>query len=617
MIRFEVDGYYLELSAGFSLQFQKKNILFAFDAIECERSLSFNIPATPTNNNIFKLAKWEAAYGIGMRRRYSAQMQASGVAKYGYLYVSEYDHDKQAYKAIFVTGELFGLLKIKEAGKLADLAAFDETTRYAIQAVPPLPGRATDAWNTVNYNEGGEFMHPSWLISHVVGQATTAAGFPAITLPAAAAGLRVIVGKPALLHPTGVTVSRDVDGNWVDVTQVYPYPRITTAEITGGDGDLSALFPIVQYSAQYRRHWEDYDFQTQQPILRTVVYGGNVEHLQTTQKTKITFARDFPDDVYIGTFKDGGAYTGGFTFYGDRSFGKEWSGGQAVTQRAGDPLAGRTITLEAGTSFVFIRESDLLDYTQYTGDITTIETWEQGWKPIRSAFDVTGVTFEGDGDAQLGDTVRLKDNLPDISLVELLKAVAAATGTALNYTDADGLTFDTLDFDTWSVNELVDVLKIGSMTRTFSDYGQRNIMNYDSDPTVAEGARISIAYDIENDNIEAEKVLQTIPFSEGLAAYDGPVVVVATDAENENDTLADADTTAEKMARVYIPTNAHVQALCDASTALTVQVRASFFEYEQIGAKRVFYFRGCKYVWTEAQYDGKGVVTLKLSKIPA
>ena len=100
MIRFEVDGYYLELSAGFSLQFQKKNILFAFDAIECERSLSFNIPATPTNNNIFKLAKWEAAYGIGMRRRYSAQMQASGVAKDGYLYVSEYDHDKQTYKAI-------------------------------------------------------------------------------------------------------------------------------------------------------------------------------------------------------------------------------------------------------------------------------------------------------------------------------------------------------------------------------------------------------------------------------------------------------------------------------------------------------------------------------------
>ena len=94
MIRFNVDGEYLELPADFSLQFQKKNILFAFENIECERSTSFDIPATPTNDRIFALAKVVQMHGAGMRKRYTAQMQASGVSKDGYLYVDAYEGGK-------------------------------------------------------------------------------------------------------------------------------------------------------------------------------------------------------------------------------------------------------------------------------------------------------------------------------------------------------------------------------------------------------------------------------------------------------------------------------------------------------------------------------------------
>ena len=614
MIRFSINGEYLDIPADFSLQFKKSNVLFAFDNMECERSTSFDIPATPQNDRIFKLAKWIQAPGIGMRRRYYAQMQASVVTKNGYLYVDAYA--KGNYKAIFVTGELLGLQQIRDAGKLADLAIFNDTVAWTAGLVPDLPNRATDNWNIVKYSQAGGSPHPSWLVKYVVDTIVAANNLPAINLPASGQGLRVITGVPQLLKPTDVSFARAIEsGNWV-VSQTYPYPRITTLGIQASAGDLSGLFSLADYEVQYRRHWEEYDFQTMQPVLHTVTYAGNVQHLVTTQKVKLTFSRDFPADTYIGTFYNYGQYTGGFGFLGDRSFGKYWNGSQSVTTRSGEPLAGRTVVLEAGTSFVFVRESDLLDYTQYTDDLTTHETWEQGWKNVRSAFDVTGVTIEGDGDAVVGNTVRLQDNLPDITLVDLLKAVAALTGKVLNYTDEEGVTFDDLNTDTWKTKELAGVMSIDTLSRKFGDYAQRNTLQFDSDNSVAQSERIIDAYVIDNDNLESVKELQTIPFSEGGVNYEGAVEIVAVAEDNEKDTVADAATSVTSMARASLPINANLQNLCDASTCVTIKARMSFLEYNNIGAKTRIYYEGALYVWTEAQYS-KDVVTLKLSKINA
>ncbi|MBO7272677.1 MAG: hypothetical protein J6U89_07355, partial [Bacteroidaceae bacterium] len=104
MLRFNVGGLYLETPEDLSLTFKKTNILFAFDKIECERSTSFDIPATPQNDRIFEISKWIQTDGAGMRRRYTAQMQDAMLTKDGYLYVDAYANGK--YKAVFITGEL-------------------------------------------------------------------------------------------------------------------------------------------------------------------------------------------------------------------------------------------------------------------------------------------------------------------------------------------------------------------------------------------------------------------------------------------------------------------------------------------------------------------------------
>lgn len=605
----------LDLYEGMSLQFTDDNPLFAFDNMSCERTTEFKLPATPTNDRIFALARIPAYRGEGMRRRFDAKLYAGVVVKNGYLYISAYDG--QDYSAILVTGELVGLQQVQNAGKLADLAIFDDTVAWTAGVVPNLPNRAADNWNVVNYLQVGEPPHPSWLIKYVVDTIVAANNLPAIQLPAASHGLRVIAGKPKLLKPTDISIERAVaSGNWVDITQTYPYPRITTIEMQTGLHDLSGLFSLVDYDVEYRRHWEDYDFQTMQPVLRTVVYAGNVQHLVATQKVKITFARDFPADVYIGTFKEYGQYTGGFEFFGDRSFGKYWNGSFSITTRSGEPLAGRTITIEAGSSFVFIRESDLLDYTRYTDDLTTHETWEQGWKNVRSAFNVTGVTIEGDGDAVIGNTVRLQDNLPDITLVDLLKAIAAMTGKVLNYTNNDGVTFDDLNTSTWPVKELVEIISIKEVSRTFGDYAQRNTLQFDSDSSVAQGARLVNAYIIDNDNIDSVKELQTIPFSEGGANYEGAVEIVEVAGNNEADTVADAATSATRMARATLPLNANLQDLCDASTQVEVQARMNVYEYTRVTAKTKILMQGTEYVWTSRSWQND-VAKFVLAKISA
>lgn len=608
MIRFEVNGEYLELPADFSLQFKKTNILFAFDDIKCERSTSFNIPATPQNDRIFALAKWAQNEGEGMRRRYEAQMQAGLVTKDGYLYVDAFENG--IYKAVFVTGQLFGLLKIKDLGKIKDILTVSDVCNWSYGVVPDLPSRATNAFDIVKYTQYGEFTHPSWLVKYVIDQLVAQHGLPTITLPASAQKLRVILARPQLLQVTETEFRRTVtSGNWADITQTYPYPIITANELVTDKPLGSLVSYLVYYSAEYQRHWEDYDFQTMQPVLRTVTYGGRVAHVQIAQRIKITFPDNFPADEYIVSFDDS-TYTGGITFLSDRTFTKQWNGSECVTTRYGDPLAGRTIDLEANKAFTFIKESDLLDETQYTGDMSTHETWERGWKNTRSALTISGLKIEGDGDAVVGEKVRLQDNLPDISIVELLKAIAVVSGKVLNYSDEDGITFDELEYENWATRSLDTVIKQTTLARKFGNYAQENLLLFSSDETVPQATRIISAYEIDNDNIEATKELLKIPFSEGRESNG-----VELAQENEKDTLANADAT-PKMIRCELPLNAGMQGLCEASTSVAVQVFMRLIEFDTINSKTTFYYNGVRYVWTEANWT-KNVATIKMSKIPA
>lgn len=568
MIRFSISGEYLDLPADFSLQFKKSNVLFAFDNMECERSTSFDIPATPQNDRIFKLAKWIQAPGTGMRRRYYAQMQASVVTKNGYLYVDAYA--KGNYKVIFVTGELLGLQQIRDAGKIADFMRFTNTAIYSTIGYKPSAAESS-IWSSVEYRRPADaLIHPSIQLGQLYSAVFAQLGVTHVQIPAAAASIRIIPSEIKGIQNEIVTLTETAGQMAMDGT--YPVCLNVSNSLLGD---------VISYSvARVARKSNN----------GATVYTGTARVFYTRQNINITFPDDWNDDLFIGRFLTG--YNPQeehlleiFEFLGDRSFDRD----KNVT---GESLRGRTVEIEQGGTFLIVSKNDYV-YMQESGGLT------EGWAIAGGDY---AVEIEG-GEMQAGAYVRLQDNLPDVTVVDLLKYIAAFSGLVLNYDDANGITFDALAFDTWEEIDAKDIITYDNITRKFFDYAQRNVVQFTD--------KRGIVYTIDNDNLNEEKELQNLPFVQG----GGVAEAIYIDDKIEGDVVG-ANGGGDYLARVELPKNAGLQALCDASTSVTIKARISLLEYEQIQPRTRIYYEGVLYVWTEAQYS-KDVVTLKLSKISA
>lgn len=565
MMQFNVNGQYLELPADFSIQFQKKNILLSFDNIECERSTSFDIPATPTNDRIFELSRQVQNTGSGMRKRYDAELQGSGVTKRGYLYVSS--AEKSAYNAVFVTGELLGLQAIQNAGKLADFLRLTNTTSYSVNGSSPAVGESS-IWTGVNYKKPtGALIRPSIRLGQLYDAIFSTLGIAHSQIPAEAASIRIIPSEIKGIKKESVTLTENSRAMVTDGT--YPVCLYVSNSLLGD---------VISYSAARVARRENNGATT---------YTGTARVFYAKQNIVITFPDDWNDDLFIGRFLS--SYNQNeeylleiFEFFGDRSFDRN----KNIT---GDSLRGRTVEIEQGGEFLIISKNDYI-YTQGSGGLT------EGW-----SFAGVDCKVEIEGEEMTsGAYVRLQDNLPEITAVDLLKYVAAFSGKILNYDDANGITFDNLDFETWKEKEIKDILTFENITRGFSDYAQRNVVQFADNR--------GIAYTIVNDNLNAEKELQNLPYVQGGGVADA----IYIDDQTEGDVVG-TNGGGNYLARVELIKNAGLQTLCDASTSVTIKARMSLLEYEVITPKTALYYDGVRYVWTEAQYSN-GVATFKLSK---
>lgn len=562
---FNVNGQYLELPDDFSLQFKKSNVLFAFDNMECERSTSFDIPATPQNDRIFALSRQVQNFGAGMRTRYDAELQGSGVTKRGYLYISS--ADKSAYNAVFVTGELLGLQAIRNAGKLADFLRLTDTTSYSVNGSSPAVGESS-IWDGVNYKKPtGALIRPSIRLGQLYDAIFSTLGVTHSQIPAEAASIRIIPSEIKGIRKESVTLTENSRAMVTDGT--YPVCIYVSNSLPGD---------VISYSAARVARIENNGATT---------YTGTARVFYAKQNIVITFPDDWNDDLFIGRFLS--SYNQNeeylleiFEFLGDRSFDRN----KNIT---GDSLRGRTVEIEQGGEFLIISKNDYI-YTQGSGGLT------EGW-----SFAGVDCKVEIEGEEMTsGAYVRLQDNLPEITAVDLLKYIAAFSGLMLNYDDKNGITFDDLDFRTWRTIELKNVIEIENVTREFSDYSQRNVLRF--------ADKIGIAYTIENVNLTEEKELQNIPFTQGGGVADA----IYIDDQTEGDVVG-TNGGGAYLARVELIKNAGLQTLCDASTAVTIKARMSLLEFESVTPKTLLYYDGVRYVWTDAQWS-KDVATFKLSK---
>ena len=119
MIQLICNGVEVDVPRGTSIAWKNTNILFAFDKAQCERSLTFTLPSTATNDTVFELCRLPQYVGQGFRRLYDAEYRDGLLVKRGYAYVTQ--AQKGGYSVTLVVGELTALKRLKDAGKVGEV----------------------------------------------------------------------------------------------------------------------------------------------------------------------------------------------------------------------------------------------------------------------------------------------------------------------------------------------------------------------------------------------------------------------------------------------------------------------------------------------------------------
>lgn len=590
----------LDLYDNVSLQFKHTNPLFAFDKMTCERTTQFKLPCTPTNDSVLSLARIPAYAGAGMRRKFSAQLQAGTLVRDGYLYVS--DFDGKDYTAIFVTGEMIGLQQIRDAGKIKDFWQPSGSIVWSndnIKDANTYDGQQSLA--ITRYKTNDMPCHPSFDLSDIMDAAYYALTGRHITTRWR--GFRLIPKEIPAIPKTDINITYVGTGASPSPTDL---PTDDANAITVNTNVIDTSYTQVllfydRFNNDADRFWLLRQFVAKQTLL-------------------LTFPDDFPSNYFLMSItpKDVDPefnVLSPYWFLGGYSFTCNLQTNTIDT--AGTPLAGRTIEIASGTPFV-IMSSNWVTFRPHAmynpGMVYGFESISDTNKQYNY-----NLTIEGKGVAP-GDTIRAVDLLPDLTLVELMKIQAYCAGKVLMYDETNGVTFDDLNFSSWPVVNASDkIIKREEVARTFGEYAQNNYIRFKSGNDVPANQRITAVYTIDNDNIEEAQDVANIPYSEGSIDADGGYIVARFDAEDaanhklyENGMMYCGAATCGL--RISLPKNTGLQALCDASTQLQIIARLTLYEYSQITPKTLIQVDGTRYVWTERVWQ-KDTAQFTLAKI--
>lgn len=594
------NGVYLDLYDNAGLQFTHSNPLFAFDELKCERTTNFKLPATPTNDRVFSLAKIPAYSGDGMRRKFTCQLQAGTVVRDGYLYVANFDG--KDYNAVFVTGELVGLQRIKDLGTLRYLMPNTSTPQWL---TTPKKANAEGILNidTVKYHvQGEDVVNPSVRLFEILKDV--------LTREQISFDLSNVTKTDLMYIRGGKITVENINDRLVNEPSSSQDP-INLRHILGLTQKINAVSGLGECTAYdddgQRLSWRSsQDIQYQQ-----------YQQLSFPWDAVLEFGKDCPDNLYLITGDMFSMHLSGDGYYyfepkpikflGDYSF--EISG--FGIKNAGVPLAGRKVSIPANMPFALITEKGLrLPEPSAIGEKAVV-----GF----DAFVVPAYDFEVfvslDHDFIPGENVPLKACVPDVSIISVLKLFAAQEGLILNY--SDGKIILEKDILPERSDEVKSLTKIGEVVRTFGNYAQHNIVEFDSD--IPEYMKIRTEYDIINDNIEPQKELEKIVFSEGEQKqhaigdniYDN--FLMPEGADGDFVAYLSTGTNNEYMRRVRIEKNADIQNLCDRSTQIKIEARMPLLQYDQIKPKTGLLVDGSTYLWTERSWQ-KDVAKMTLAQ---
>lgn len=573
MIRFKlVGGDYLDLASDFNFTFSYNNTLFAFDNMQVSRSTEFQIPATPKNNMILGFASDPSTDGGWVRTKKQAELHYSGGKIDGFLFFGKYS--KGSYSAIFVYGELEALKTAKEKGNLVEYCDFTEslptvspTFRSAYSAGGTLP--YSFAWynyknGTADANRlvGAMNYSPSAKLYTLIARAATKAG-----INLSIDGVISAINSIALILPTQKKAEAGTSISFAGVPN-------STLVVTGAVGYLQSVTKTFKYKPVSSLFWQRQAvacFECLQDLTIKINTFGMPIYIVTGDGREIISLNKLAIEV-----------------------------GQEYSFKKGDYFS-----LVSTADYFFGQPDD--DYDQDIGTMTA---------------SVWGASQTEVG---IGDTYYLQPNLPEVTLIDLLKTAANLLRMGIDYdVVTNTVSFYNFAFDKSQAIELDSkTIEILSVDRTFLDYARRNIVDFKSEEYVKN--RATIDYKINNDLIAAEKQLFTIPFSEGNFDEQNNVVVQDFDAENKKTAKVATIGIASKVSgQTYLKhvselpknvvLNTNLERIINESTTIVWVGRMIAGDFLKLKNKNTYKYKGQYYCCIDGTHSD-GTATLTLVKI--
>lgn len=601
-MRFNINGQYLDLYEGTSLQFKRTNSLFAFDNIEVSRSTSFEIPATAHNNALFELANDPAQAGERGRVRIEAQMQAAGVALNGYLYIT--NSTRTEYTCMFVFGELLKLKEIKDAGDITEYLRLQNTCLWG------------DDGDLLNAHTAAARDSTFTLIRY---DNAARAYFGKGIMPLPAIDMWTLIERAAAYF--GVTVEGVQSGLKIIPPKLYDIEAQFSQALKWELTTQGAYLEQYEMTTDVPSEWftlTAYEFITKS---EGVIFPPNrlCDCVQTTRAMRVKFPSDFSDSYFMYNPRTGEYYGG-------------WSLDTSTLQGVGTPLAGQTVEIPNDAVFLFVSSSCY--------DISYKVFYK--CEALSTTLEVLNYADE----VKYGEYVPIQPNLPDITFIDLLKSNAMIAGRAINYNESSKkIRLEDLDFDTWTLYGVSEseLLEFDDVERVVTDFAQSNVVKFDSADYVAEDMKDTDTYKLYNDNAEELKEIYTIPFNEGaLRSYvvgittlyntyiDDTTRKVEVDSEGvetvtyeidgkkfsllQCPSLPFADDMTTYLQQPQFARAKWLERLLDKSTKIHAEIKCPLMYFQQADEHLRLLIRGQQYVWTSGIWSG-GVASVELQKI--
>lgn len=568
MTRFNIIGKgFIELEDNGGIALKTENQQFRFAEISMGRSVQFAIPATDANRSLLGFAEDPAETGEACRRIFDAQMIYDGGVRNGALAVTAYTGE--AFACVFYMDGASWIEALQKK-RLADCVCTLPSVVWGL-STPVVDADQADPFTgvqIVRYENGA---------SHQLRQLTPSVNVWAY-LKDILTNMGVLFSLPDSLQSLWMTSASMKGGGDDNVTLATTSQTTGTVTETVADYYFTAV-PIVVQS------WKTGFGQLFNPTFTTVV------GFRARRNLTIDVPQSYDDDVKMILWNNVSA-----SRYVELEYGE---------------VRGKTITLHKDDTIFFSRKR----YGQ-----TFAEPYV-GWKTIEAPFSVT-LSVKRAEDLQDGETWSVQNNAPDMTVFELFKSVAVATGLELSVDAVTGIAFHDCQYGRLAdFKALERVVSVDDVRRNVAAWGNDTVsvvVKFDSEDYVEE--RITSVYDVDNSQSKGTKDI-VAKFSEGGVGDHGVLIqdVDSTGAKFEAKkwTLSRVDLKAlhpDYLQRILAPDVEGCDDVAMMSTCVKAKVAASQAAFMSLKPSTTFTWRGMAYVWTDADWSD-GVMSLTLQKV--